>query len=135
MYFWEPEGLFKKYDLRKLKQPPFNGYAMDSKKEDPMYKEDGCYKMYHPTEGADWLEKSKVTCANPTTTIYVGYSKSLTKRVPKVAQFLKQVNFEVNTLNDWIVKISDKEDPYEVAKKWIAANPKVVSGWLRGIKQ
>jgi ABC-type proline/glycine betaine transport system substrate-binding protein len=56
------------------------------------------------------------------------------KRAPKVAQFLKQVNFDIPTLNDWILKVGDKEDPYEVAKKWVAANSKVVNGWLAGIK-
>ena len=134
LYYWEPEGLFKKFDLRKLEQPAFNGYSSDNKKGDPQYKADGCYKMYQPNEAADWMEKSSVKCSNPPTTIYVAYSKSLVKRAPKVAQFLKQVHFEIPTLNDWILKLSNKEDPADIAKKWIAANPKVVDGWLAGIK-
>ena len=133
IFFWEPEGLFKKYDLRKLKQSPFNGYAMENKKDDPQYNPDGCYNMHHPTESPDWLSLSKVTCANPSTTIYVAYSKSLVKRAPNVARFLKQVNFDTNTLNQWILEVSNKEDPEKVAKKWIAENPKIVNGWLRGI--
>jgi polar amino acid transport system substrate-binding protein len=64
--------------------------------------------MYQPSERSDWLEKSNVTCANLTTTIYVGYSKSLATRAPTVAQFLKQVNFDVETLYDWILKISER---------------------------
>jgi glycine betaine/proline transport system substrate-binding protein len=134
LYFWEPEGLFNKFDLRKLEQPAFSGYGMESKKEDPQYKPDGCYKMIQPSEAPDWMEKSKISCSSPPTTIYVAYSKSLTKRAPKVAQFLKQVKFDIPTLNDWILKVDDKEDPYEVAKKWVGANSKVVNGWLAGIK-
>ena len=118
-YFWEPEGLFKKFDVRKLEEPAYN---------------ESCYKPVAPTEGADWLEKSKVTCASPSTTIYVAYSKSLTKRAPKVAQFLKQVKFENATLNEWILRVTDKENPAELAKKWVEANPKMVNAWLAGVK-
>ena len=134
LYFWEPEGLFKKFDLRKLEQPAFDGYAMDSKKTDPQYKADGCYRMIQPQEAPDWIEKSKVACASPATTVHVAYSKSLQKRAPKVAQFLKQVSFDVPTLNDWILKITDKQDPAVVAKEWVAANPEKVNAWLVGIK-
>jgi glycine betaine/proline transport system substrate-binding protein len=51
-----------------------------------------------------------------------------------VAQFLKQVSFEVPTLNDWILKITDKQDPAVIAKEWVAANPEKVNAWLVGIK-
>ena len=133
MYYWEPEGLFKKFDLRKLEQPAFNGYAMDSKKGDPHYKADGCFKMIQPNEAPDWLEKSKVTCSSPDSTVYVAYSKSLTKRAPKVAKFLKQVSFDLPTLNDWVLRISEKQDPAQVAKDWVTKNPAVIDKWLSGI--
>lgn len=132
MFYWEPEGLFKKFDLRKLEQPAFDGYAMDSKKGDPLYKAGGCYKMIQPNEAPDWLEKSKITCASPDSTVYVAYSKSLTKRAPKVAKFLKQVSFDLPTLNDWILRISEKQDPAQVAKDWVKHNPAVVEKWLSG---
>jgi glycine betaine/proline transport system substrate-binding protein len=134
LYFWEPEGLFEKYDLRKLEQPAFNGYAMDNKKGDPQYNPSGCYKMIQPQEAPDWMEKSRITCASPATTVHVAYSKSLTKRAPKVAQFLKQVSFDLPTLNEWILKVSDKVDPAALAKEWVAANPEKVNAWLAGIK-
>jgi len=130
LYYWEPEGLFKKYDLRKLEQAPFDGYAMDSKKDDPQYKVDGCFKMLQPQETPEWLEKSKVTCSAPDSKAYVAYSKSLLRRAPKVAEFLKHVSFDVPTLNDWILNISEKQDPAEVAKEWVARNPAVVNRWL-----
>jgi glycine betaine/proline transport system substrate-binding protein len=50
-----------------------------------------------------------------------------------VAAFLKQVSFDVATLNDWILRISDKEDPAVVAREWVAANPQVVERWLAGL--
>lgn len=134
LYFWEPEGIFRKFDLRKLEQPPFDGYAMDSKKTDPQYKANGCYKMVQSQESPDWLEKSKITCASPSTSVYVAYSKSLTKRAPKVAQFLKQVRFNIPTMNDWIAKVTNKQDPAEVAQQWVDGNPKVIDTWLEGVQ-
>lgn len=133
LFYWEPEGLFKKYDLRKLEMAPFDGYAMDSKKGDPLYKPDGCFKMLQPQETPEWLEKSRVTCAAPDSTVYVAYSRSLLKRAPKVAAFLKQVNFDVAVLNDWILRVSEKQDPADVAKDWVARNPAVVKRWLEGL--
>jgi len=65
--------------------------------------------------------------------IHVAYSKSLHKRAPKVAQFLKQVSFDVPTMNDWILRVTDKVDPAVVAM-WVAANPEKVNAWLAGIK-
>jgi glycine betaine/proline transport system substrate-binding protein len=119
LYFWEPEGLFKKYDLRKLEEPAYSA---------------SCYKMVQPQEAPDWQDKAKITCAGPATTVHVAYSKSLTKRAPKVAQFLKQVSFDLPTLNEWILKVSDKVDPAVLAKEWVAANPEKVNAWLAGVK-
>jgi len=131
-YYWQPEGLFKKFDLRKLEEAPFDGYAMDSKKGDPQYKADGCWKMIQPQEDPEWLEKSRIMCASPNSTVYVAYSKSLLKRAPKVADFLKHVSFDVATLNDWILRISEKQNPAQIAKDWVAHNPAVVERWLSG---
>ena len=117
-YYWEPEGLFKKYDFRKLDEPSYN---------------ESCYKMVTPEESSDWKEKSSVKCGYPPATVYVAYSKSLHKRAPKVAQFLKQVNFNIPTLNEWILHLNEKEDPYEVAKKWVAVHPEIVKEWVKGI--
>ena len=118
LYFWEPEGLFKKVDLRKLEEPAYS---------------ESCFKMVQPQEAPDWQEKARIACAGPATTVHVAYSKSLQKRAPQVAQFLKQVSFDVPTLNDWILKVTDKVDPAVVAKEWVAANPDKVNGWLAGI--
>lgn len=132
-YYWEPEGLFKKYDVRRLEQPAFDGYAMDSKKGDPLYKAGGCFKMLQPQETPDWLKLSTVSCASPASSIYVAYSKSLLKRSPRMAKFLKQVNFDVPTLNEWIAQIADKQDPASIAKNWVTKHPAVVARWLSGV--
>jgi len=90
-YSWTPEWIHTKYDLVRLEEPPFDGFAMESKKDDPLYNHDGCWKMYQPKDDLDWYEKSRITCAWPDASVYIAYSQSLTTRTPKVAQFFNQV--------------------------------------------
>jgi glycine betaine/proline transport system substrate-binding protein len=133
-FFWRPEWVHSAYDLRKLQEPPFDGYAMDSKKDDPRYKPDGCWNMITSKEDPDWLNKSHVACAWPSATVYVGYSKSLTTRSPKIARFLKQVSFDTATVDQWILKVGrDKMPPDQMAKEWVEQNPSKVAEWLNGI--
>jgi glycine betaine/proline transport system substrate-binding protein len=135
-YYWTPEWIHAAYDLRRLEEPAFDGFAMASKKDDPLYKEDGCWNMVDPKEDADWLAKSSVTCAWPDAKVYVAFSKSLQQRAPQVAQFLQQVAFDPVTVNQWILQIGqEKQEPAEVAKKWVAANGATVGTWLQGIAQ
>lgn len=133
-YYWTPEWIHATYDLRRLEEPPFTGYSMESKKDDPQYNPDGCWHMIQPKEDEDWLAKSEVKCAWPEAKIYVAYSKALAERAPKVAQFLKQVSFDPEVVNQWILQVGqEKRDPAAVAKEWLAANPEVVEQWLAGI--
>jgi glycine betaine/proline transport system substrate-binding protein len=133
-YYWAPEWIFAEYDLRQLKEPAFDGYAMDSKKGDPQYKPDGCWNMAD-TSVSDWLAKSSIKCGWQDGTVYVAYSKSLEQRAPDVAKFLKHVSFDADVINQWILKIGrDKEDPMAVAKAWVAANPGIVDAWLAAAK-
>lgn len=127
-YYWTPEWIHSTYDLRKLEEPTFTGYAGDSKKGHAEYNPEGCYK-FNDTE--EWLEDSSITCGAPTTEVYIAYSKSLEKRAPKVAEFLSKVSLDAGDVSQWINKIAqDDEDPAEMAEAWVTANPKVVQNWL-----
>ncbi len=133
-YYWTPEWIHAAYDLRRLKEPAFDGFAMASKKGDARYKEGGCWNMLQPKEDEDWLEKSSVTCAWPDAKVYVAFSKSLQQRAPKVAQFLRQVTFAPPMVNRWILQIGrEKLEPAEVAQEWVATNKTTVDVWLKGI--
>lgn len=134
MYCWEPEWMTLAYDLVKLEEPHFNGFSAENQKDHPLYKADGCYKMYQPKDRPDWLEASSITCANPANEVWVAYSASLEKRNPKVAKFLSQVKFDTADVGGWIMAIGrDKKDPQDVAEAWIAANKAKVDAWLAGI--
>ncbi len=133
-YCWTPEWVTLAYDLVTLDETPFTGYSADNQKEHPLYKADGCFKMYQPKDRQDWLEASSITCANPANEVWVAYSKSLEKRNPKVAKFLSQVRFDTSDVGGWIMAIGrDKKDPQDVAEAWLKANSAKVDGWLKGI--
>jgi glycine betaine/proline transport system substrate-binding protein len=134
-YYWTPEWIFASYDLRMLEEPPFDGFATEDFKDDPMYKADGCYKFYQPGEHPDWLEKSNITCAQPDTDVYVARSKALDERAPKIGKFLEQVSFTAEMVNEWILAIDqEKRDPLEVATEWVEQHKDIVEGqWLNGI--
>ena len=133
-YYWTPEWIHAEYDLRRLEEPAFDGYAMPAKKNDPKYKADGCWNMLQPDDDPDWLHKSKVNCAWTDASIYIAYSKSLLTRAPQVARFLKQVALDPVVVNSWILAIGqEKRLPEEVASEWVKANPAIVNQWLNGI--
>lgn len=128
-YYWTPEWIHYSYDLRKLEEPKFNGYAGDSKKQHEDYNPDGCYK-FNDTE--TWLADSQITCGAPTTEVYIAYSSSLEERAPDVAKFLSQVALNVNDVSQWIYLIANEgEDPQDMAEQWVEEHPDVVNSWLQ----
>ena len=132
-YAWIPETTFATYDLTRLEEPRFNGFAMESKKEDPKYNENGCWKMYQPHEDKNWYEKSEVKCAWPDTRVFVAYSKSLRKRAPQIAEFLRKIELTTEMISGWILAISQSEQPpYLMAKNWVLNNAKTISNWSKG---
>lgn len=129
-YYWEPEALHQAYDLTKLNEPAFDGYAMESKKGDPDYNPHGCYKYVDPKESPNWLQESKITCATPPQPIYIAYTTSLEDRAPKIAEFLSNVAIKPEEVGQWIYAMSvDKKEPAIVAKEWVEANPERVKSW------
>ena len=130
-YYWTPEWIHDTYDLRRLEEPPFDGFAMESKKGTRRYKPDGCWHMIQPRESVHWLEQSRVTCAWPDAKVYVAFSASLDQRAPKVAQFMRRVAFDAKMLNHWIFQIGKQgREPAKVAVEWVRAHPDVVHTWL-----
>lgn len=134
-YFWAPEWIHAAYDLRRLEEPAFDGYAMDSSKGSPDYNPQGCYKIIQPQDDPQWLEHSSVTCQKPDVDVYVAHSSALTQRLPKVAKFLVQVSLEPQMVNEWIYSLSKEGvEPADMAKAWIGAHKDIVEKeWLAGV--
>jgi glycine betaine/proline transport system substrate-binding protein len=130
-YAYTPDWIFSAFDLRRLDEPVFDGYAQDNKKGDELYKADGCWKFISPTVDADWLNKSQITCAYPDAKVYVLASTALQKRAPRIASFLENVAIDPQSLNELILKIEKEKQPADVAAKaWVDANPAIVDKWL-----
>jgi len=130
-YAYTPDWIFSAFDLRRLQEPAFEGYAQDNKKGDPLYKAAACWKFISPTVDPDWLNKSQITCAYPDAKVHILASTALQKRAPKIAEFLRNVAIDPAQLNDLILKIEKQKVPADIAaKEWIKANPATVDQWL-----
>ena len=134
-YSYQPEWIHAAYDLRRIEEPPFDGFANESFKDDPRYDPEGCYNFVQASEDPDWLEKSHITCGKAPTDVYVAYAANLVERAPAVARFLDQVAFSLPAMSDWIRRLSnEKEDPDDVARGWIEANRATIENeWLKDL--
>lgn len=133
-YGYTPDWIFAAYDLRRLSEPAFDGYAQDNKKDDPQYNPKGKWKFVSPTEDPDWLNKSSITSAFPDAQVYVLHTKHLEKDAPKIAAFLTNVKIDPAALNDLIREIDQKKaDPTVAAKAWVEANKTTVDAWVAGL--
>lgn len=130
-YYWMPEALHQAYDLTKLEEPAFDGFAMESKKGEADYNPEGCYNYVDPKESPDWLSESRITCATAPQPIYIAYSAALEERAPEIAEFLSNVAIEPEEIGEWIYSMSvENKDPAVVAKEWVEANPERVKSWV-----
>ena len=115
-FCWAPDGVWLLHDIVQLEEPP----------HDP-----SCVKMVQPKEDPDWLEKSKITCADATKQVQIGYSKSLLERSPTIASLLQGIALDTETVSGWAFEIgSKKRAPAEVMREWIANNPERVDSWF-----
>ncbi|MEX6500452.1 choline ABC transporter substrate-binding protein [Pseudomonas zhanjiangensis] len=54
-------------------------------------------------------------------------------RCPNVGKLLDNLQFSVEIESQLMEKVLEKEDPLEVAKNWIKANPQALDQWLAGV--
>ena len=111
--------------------PHYNWFIFDMVMlEEPAF-DPAKYVMVQPTADPNWFQKSKITTGDEVKSIHVGYSKSLEKRVPPIADFLSKIELDTETVNKWTHEIVvKKRDSQAVAREWIAANSKRVDKWL-----
>jgi glycine betaine/proline transport system substrate-binding protein len=115
-YCYKPHYVHKLYDVTMLQEP-----AHDPAK----------YKIVQPDQDSEWFTKSKITTGDPKKTVRVAYSRSLEKRAPEVARFLKNISLTdaaVSAMTHDVVV--EKQEPATVASDWVQANSQIVDGWL-----
>ena len=118
-YYWEPEWPIAKYDLVMLEEPPY----------------DPAKHVFVPGKP----EETHVATAFPPATIYVGVSKKMEKRLPKVYKFFMNWYIPKEEVSALIAELEDvpgnpKKDGAQVAKAWVESHPKIVNDWLKGIQ-
>lgn len=117
-YYWEPEWLFTEYDLVKVQEPAYDPAKWK-------------FVQKHP-------EQSKITCEMEPTNVWVGLSKKMEARLPKVYKFYKNWSMPIDEVSALIALVTDLPDKPKLsapaaAKKWVEEHPEIVNGWLKDI--
>ncbi len=112
-YYWTPEAVHAQYDLSPLSEAP---------------RTEGCEDIN--LEEEDWLESSTFSCENKDATIYIAYSRSLEDRNPAVASMLSKIQLDPAVINNWILQISEGEEPADVAEMWVEENADLIATWI-----
>jgi glycine betaine/proline transport system substrate-binding protein len=65
--------------------------------------------------------------------VYTVVSPDYEARCPNVGTLLNNLQFSVEIESQLMEKVLDKQNPTEVAKEWIKANPEALDKWLAGV--
>ncbi len=115
-YYWSPEWLHAKYDLRQLEEPAYY---------------EGCSQMKDPKKDPNWLKNSSINCAAQDAKVYIAYSSHLQKRLPDVVKFINNVKLKPEMINEWVLKVDfERRSVQSVVEQWIQDNQSTVNQWL-----
>ena len=115
-YCYKPHYVHALYDVTFVEEP----------EHDPAQ-----YKVVQPDQDADWFKKSKITTGDKVKTVRVAYSKSLESRNKAAASFLANIDMNSDALSQLTYQVVVKgEDINSAVSSWIAANGKIIDGWL-----
>ena len=111
-----PHHIFGMYELVVLEEP----------EHDPAK-----WKIVDATTDPDWYEKSTAATSFPPSNAHIGYSKRLDTAAPNVVDFLNNIEYGTQLINEWSSAVGvDERDPAEYAREWVAENQERVKSWL-----
>jgi glycine betaine/proline transport system substrate-binding protein len=115
-YCYKPHAVWYMFDVYMLTEPKF-----DPEK----------YKMVQPSDSPDWYKKSSVATKDALKNVQIAYSNSLKARSPAIAEFFERFSLKAEDVSYFAFEISGNgRKPDEVAREWMAKNPKRVDAWL-----
>jgi glycine betaine/proline transport system substrate-binding protein len=115
-YCYKPHAVWYMFDVYMLSEPKY----------DPAK-----YKMVQPSDSPDWYKKSNVATKDALKNVQIAWSNSLKKRSPAIAEFFERFSLKAEDVSYFAFQISGKgRKPAEVAREWMAKNPKRVDAWL-----
>lgn len=113
---YTPHYMWTLYDVKPLDEP-----AHDA----------GRWNITQPTDDPNWLEISSADVHWPSAYLYPYYAASLEQDHPAVANMLKAMDLDPETVSAMTYEIAiEGMNPAEFAKKWVAENEDRVIGWL-----
>ncbi len=115
-YCYKPHAIWYMFDVYMLSEPKFNTAK---------------YKMVQPSDSPDWYKKSSVATKDALKRVQIAWSNSLKKRSPAISEFFERFSLKAEDVSYFAFQISGKgRDPADVAREWVAKNPKRVDAWL-----
>ena len=116
-YCYTPNHLFALHDLVILKEPEY-----DASK----------WKIIHPTDDPQWLEKSSAPVAWDLAYLHVHYATSLEKEHPEAAALLSKVKLTTDLVSKMtFALVVEKMSPADYAKQWAKENAGLVDSWMK----
>ncbi len=65
--------------------------------------------------------------------VYTVVTPDLETRCPNLGQLMNNLRFSVEIESQLMEKVLEKQDPVDVAKAWLKANPQALDAWLAGV--
>ncbi len=116
-YCYTPNHVFDLHDLVILKEPKYDAAK---------------WKVVHPTDDPQWLEKSSAPVAWDLAYLHVHYAASLEKKHPEAAALLSKVKFTADLVSGMIYAlVVKKASPADHAKQWVKKHAKLVDSWMK----
>ena len=116
-YCYTPNHLFAMHDLVILKEPKY-----DASK----------WKVIHPTDDPQWLEKSSAPVAWDLAYLHVHYAASLEKSHPEAAALLSKVKLTTDLVSAMTFALAvEKMRAADYASQWAKENAQLVDSWLK----
>lgn len=115
-YYWEPDWPLAIYDLTRLEEPPYDPGKWTRVVRD--------------------VEKTRIRCAYPPASVYVGISKSLKNRLPLAYDFLMNWQIPIDEVSRLVADMEEvpgnpRQDMARVARKWVENHPNILTEWLK----
>ncbi|MEO1025950.1 MAG: glycine betaine ABC transporter substrate-binding protein [Pseudomonadota bacterium] len=115
-YCYTPHHMFALYDLVILNEP----------EHDPAK-----WKVVHPTDDPQWLEKSDAPVAWSPSFLHLHFASALEETNPEAASVLSKFKLDTDIVSKMTYALVVKKlDPQEFAHKWVEENSDLVDSWL-----
>ncbi|MFK0090019.1 ABC transporter substrate-binding protein [Pseudomonas sp. NPDC090755] len=110
-YYWSPTPLMGRFELVRLKEPPFNAEAWKTLTD-----------ASHPNPQGSQSLPAKLS---------IGVSAPFKQQYPELIDLFSNVDLPIDTLNQTLAQMSEtRQSPKEAAKRFLKEHPQIWKPWL-----